>query len=183
MDCNSSWSVVASTPVSAASVRPRLAPFYLVPFVVWTQEPAGVVPAMDVQAPIAESCEHRVMTTWNSDGHAYSLDEFMEYFGKAAGLEQWRKAVPVGEIERPSQPPTVKTPEVDKDDSDIFTRITKALMTPLDGDDDSQLFRRRVRNAKLSRSAVIWTRLVKKTLLLMRYGRTGRSLSEHEPSI
>jgi hypothetical protein len=183
MGCNSSWSVVASTPAGAASVRPRLAPFYLVPFVVWTQEAAGVVPAMDVQAPIAESCERRVMTTWNSDGHAYSLDEFMEYFGKAAGLEQWRNAVPVGEMERPSTPPTAKTPEVDKDDSEIFTRITKALMTLLDGDveSDSPLFRRRVRNAKLSRSAVIWTRLVKKTLLLMRHDRAGRSLSEHEP--
>ena len=176
MGCNSSWSVVASTPAGAASVRPRLAPFYLVPFVVWTQEAAGVVPAMDVQAPIAESCERRVMTTWNSDGHAYSLDEFKAYFGKSAGLEHWRKASPIGSMERPLPPqPGVKTTEVDKDD-ETFMRITKTLMSLFEDDaEEVGPFRRRLRNAKLSRPAVIWTRVVKKLLLLLRNGRTRRS--------
>ena len=36
-------------------------------------------------------------------------------------------------------------------------------------------FRRRLRNAKLTRSAVMWTRVVKKLLLLLRNGRTRRS--------
>ena len=171
-------SVVASTPASVSVGAPRLAPFYLVPFVVWKQEPAGVVPAMDVQAPIPESCGRRVMTTFNSDGHAYSLDEFMEYFGKAPGLEEWRKAVPVAKIQRPPPPPPpVETPEVDADDSEIFMRITKTLMNLLE-DDGAEVklpFRRRVRNAKLLRPAVVWTRVMKKLLLLMRYNRTGRS--------
>ena len=103
---NSSWSIFASTLASAVSAKvPPPPPFYLVPFVVWTHEPAGVVRAKEEEkAPITESCDRRAMTTWNSDGHAYSLDEFTEYFGKYAGLEQWRKAVPVVKMERPLPP-------------------------------------------------------------------------------
>ena len=176
---NSSWSIFASTLASAASAKvPPLPPLYLVPFVVWTHEPAGVVRAKEEEkAPITESCDRRAMTTWNSDGHAYSLDEFTEYFGKSAGLEQWRKAVPVVKMERPLPPqPGVKPPEVDTDD-EAFMRITKTLMNLLE-DDAEEIglpFRHRLRNAKLSRSAVIWTRVVKKLLLLLRNDRTRRS--------
>ena len=102
----------------------------------------------------------------------------MEYFGKAAGLEEWRKAVPVAKIQRPPPPPPpVETPEVDADDSEIFMRIAKTLMNLFEGDGEEVKlpFRRRVRNAKLPRPAVVWTRVMKKLLLLMRYNRTGRS--------
>ena len=167
------------TLASAANVKvPPPSPLYLVPFVVWTHEPAGVVvrAKQEAKAPIAESCDRRVMTTWNSDGHAYSLDEFEAYFGKSAGLEHWRKASPIGSMERPLPPqPGVKTTEVDKDD-ETFMRITKTLMNLFEDDaEEVGPFRRRLRNAKLTRSAVMWTRVVKKLLLLLRNGRTRRS--------
>ena len=173
MDSNRSFSVVASTLAAAASVTaPPLAPFYLVPVVVLTREPAV----------IRAECGRRVVSTWNSDGHAYSLDELAANFGKSAGLEQWRKAVPIGRMERPPVPPTVKTREEDKDD-EMLVRITKTLVNLLEDHEVQLPFRRRLRNAKLSRSAVIWMRVVKKALLLLRNNRApvGDLLSEHKP--
>ena len=139
MDNNCSFSVVAPTLATAATVKvpPPLAPFYyLVPVVVLARAPVVV------QAPL-----------------------------------------PVGRMERPPLPPTPKTREKDKDDDDMLVRITKTLVNLLDDDEVQSPFRRRLRNAKLPRSAVMWTRVVKKALLLLRNNRApvGDLLSEHKP--
>ena len=85
-------------------------------------------------------------------------------------------------MEQPPLPPTVKTREEDKD-GEMLARITKTLLNLLE-DHEAQLpFRRRLRNAKLPRSAVMWTRVVKKALLLLRNNRAPVRdlLSEHKP--
>ena len=59
-----------------------------------------------------------------------------------------------------------------------------SLLLHLLEDHEAQLpFRRRLRNAKLPRSAVMWTRVIKKALLLLRNNRAPVRdlLSEHEP--
>ena len=162
MDNNCSFSVVAPTLAIAATVKvpPPLAPFYyLVPVVVLAHAPAVV--RVEENAPIAESCGRRVVATCRS-----------------AGLEQWRKAVPVGRMERPP----AKTREEDRDD-EMLVRITKTLVTLLDEDEVQSPLRRRLRNAKISRSTVIWKRLVKKALLLLRnkHAPARDLLSEHKP--
>ena len=120
MECNSR-SVVASPLGSACVSALRLVPFRLVPFVVWTREPA---------------------------------------------------------LRQPPPPPIVDIPEEeDKDDSELFARITKDLMTFLEDDESkSRLFRRRITNKKFARpDAATWTRVVKKLLLLMRNDHKTRS--------
>ena len=164
MDNNCSFSFVAPTLTTAATVTAH--PFYyLVPVVVLAHEPTVVRP--EEKAPIADSCGRRVTTTWSSDGHAYSRRQ---------------TAVRVARMEQPPLPPTVKTREEDKD-GEMLARITKTLLNLLE-DHEAQLpFRRRLRNAKLPRSAVMWTRVVKKALLLLRNNRAPVRdlLSEHKP--
>ena len=85
-------------------------------------------------------------------------------------------------MEQPPLPPTVKTREEDNDD-EMLVRSTKALVNLLE-DHEAQLpFRRRLRNAKISRSAVVWKRLVKKLQLLLRNNRAPARdlLSDHKP--
>ena len=95
-----------------------------------------------------------------------------------------RAPLPVGRMERPPLPPTSKTRAEDRDDDEMLVRITKTLVNLLDDDEVVQSpFRRRLRNAKISRSTVIWKRLVKKLLLLLRskHAPARDLLSEHKP--
>ena len=94
-----------------------------------------------------------------------------------------RAPLPVGRMERPPLPPTSKTRAEDRDDDEMLVRITKTLVNLLDGDEVQSPFRRRLRNAKISRSTVIWKRLVKKLLLLLRnkHAPACDLLSEHKP--
>ena len=78
----------------------------------------------------------------------------------------------------PPPPPFLDIPADNKDDSELqlYARIRKDLIKLLEDDEPkSLLFRRRVRNEKIHRPAVMWTRVVKKLLLMMRYDRKTRS--------
>ena len=94
-----------------------------------------------------------------------------------------RAPLPVGRMERPPLPPTSKTRAEDRDDDEMLVRITKTLVNLLDEDEVQSPLRRRLRNAKISRSTVIWKRLVKKALLLLRnkHAPARDLLSEHKP--
>ena len=96
-----------------------------------------------------------------------------------------RAPLPVGRMERPPLPPTSKTRAEDRDDDEMLVRITKTLVNLLDDDEVQSPFRRRLRNAKISRSTVIWKRLVKKLLLLLRnkHAPARDLLSEHKPHL
>ena len=67
-------------------------PFYLVPFALWTREPTGLRRVKDEKPRDTESLERRVMVTSNTDGKAYTLEEFIEHFGKSVGFAEWQKA-------------------------------------------------------------------------------------------
>ena len=71
-------------------------PFYLVPFALWTREPTGGLRRVKDEKPRDRECSgRRVMVTANSDGQAYTLEEFIEHFGESVGLAEWQKASPV----------------------------------------------------------------------------------------
>ena len=93
-----------------------------------------------------------------------------------------RAPLPVGRMERPPLPPTSKTRAEDRDDDEMLVRITKTLVNLLDDDEVQSPFRRRLRNAKISRSTVIWKRRVKKLLLLLqnKHAPARDVLSEHK---
>ena len=83
----SSWRIApipAGGPVLAWD-RPLL---YFAPFVVYRAPPAGVVQLWETKAHDTECTDRRVMTSQNSDGLAYSLDEFVEFFGRAVGRSE-----------------------------------------------------------------------------------------------
>jgi hypothetical protein len=183
---DSSWSMV-TMPVSAAFAssaamgQPLL---YFAPFVVYRHVPADVARArQEAEARDTESHERRVMISPNSDGRAYRRHEFIEQFGHAIGLREWEKAVPVHvppphlQMGRcPLPRPDVLSLAADKDASETFKHIKSALIRLLDQAevDEAPWRRRRVRNAKLPRSALAWNRLARKLLLLLRNGRAER---------
>ena len=149
MDSNSSWVVVSS--------------FHLVSPVVWMYEPVSVISGVDVQVPITEYWERCVIRAWNSDGYVYAKDEFVTYFGTTFRLEYWQTVVCVGRADQPLPPSTPNMLPESNDDNKVFARI----ILP-DGHKEGAikpLFRRRVRNAKLLRPAVLWTTLVKNIAL------------------
>ena len=176
---NSSWPTVAAMPLGASfgSEQHRS---YFAPFVVYGL-PVDVVPSQEeTQARYAESGERRVMISSNSDGRAYSRGEFLEHFGKAIGLREWEKAVPVlapsfhhmmGRRPRP-EPGSLDT---DKDGG-VFNDIKRALMRILDeAEKDEVPWRRfRVRNEKITRSALVWNRLCRRLLVLLINDRVER---------
>ena len=175
---NSSWPTVAAMPLGASfgSEQHRS---YFAPFVVYGL-PVDVVPSQEeTQARYAESGERRVMISSNSDGRAYSRGEFLEHFGKAIGLREWEKAVPVlapsfhhmmGRRPQP-EPGSLDTY---KDVSGVFNDIKRALMRLLDeAEKDEVPWRRfRVRNEKITRSALVWNR--HKLLVLLSNDRVER---------
>ena len=177
---SSSWPTVAAMPLGASfgSEQHRS---YFAPFVVYGL-PVDVVPSQEeTQARYAESGERRVMISSNSDGRAYSRGEFLEHFGKAIGLREWEKAVPVlapsfhhmmGRRPQP-EPGSLDTY---KDVSGVFNDIKRALMRILDeAEKDEVPWRRfRVRNEKITRSALVWNRLCRKLLVLLINNRVER---------
>ena len=91
----------------------------------------------ETQARYAESGERRLIISSNSGGCTYSRCEFLERFGKATGLREWEKAVPVPAPSfhhmmgrRPLLEPG--SLDMDKDVSDMFNDIKRALMRLLD---------------------------------------------------
>ena len=177
---SSSWPI-AAMPLGAALGREQPL-FYFAPFVVY-RLPAEVVRSQEkTQARYAESGERRVMISPNSDGRAYFRDEFLEHFGKAIGLREWEKAVPAHAPSfhqmmgrRPLPKP--RSSEVDKDVSDTFKDIKRALMRLLDKDDDKDdvPWRRfQVRKAKLTWTALVRNRMCRTLLLLLTNDRAER---------
>ena len=140
---------------------------YLAPFFVYGL-PVDVVHSQEeTQARYAESGERRVMISSNSDGRAYSRGEFLEHFGKAIGLREWEKAVPVlapsfhhmmGRRPLP-EPGSLDT---DKDVSGVFNDIKRALMRLLDEAEKTKYYgggsgfgTRRLRGASSSGTACV----------------------------
>jgi hypothetical protein len=174
MDNNFSWSILASTPAKAA-----LPPLYLVPFVLWTREPAGLLQGMGETARDTEgSGRRRVMTTRNTDGQAYTLDEFIEYFkDRSIGTREFEKAATVHEslchqMDQRSRPGARALEEDQEESNDkTFLAIKNALIRLLDeGEAPAVPLRRRgfkQKNDKLPRRALVWARFLKKMLLLM----------------
>ena len=175
-----SWRIA---PIPAGPVfawdRPLL---YFAPFVVYRHPLAGVVHPWETGARDTESSARRVVIFPNSDGRAYSQDEFVEYFGRTAGLRDWERAAPV---QTPLAPSLIMFSAADlaargggdsdkNASSDAFlTDMRKALFRLLDEAerDDVPWRRFRVRNAKLTRTALAWNRLCRKLLLLFLNGR------------
>jgi hypothetical protein len=187
MDNNCSWSILASTHARAA-----LPPLYLVPFMLWTREPAGLLQGRGETARDTEgSGRRRVMTTRNTDGQAYTLEEFIEYFkDRSIGTREFERAAPVHESlcrqmdQRSGPPPGANAlEEEDQEESNdkTFLAIKNALIRLLDeGEAPAVPLRRRgfkQKNDKLPRRALVWARFLKKMLLLMYNDRTGRFCS------
>ena len=176
---SSSWPI-AAMPLGAALGREQPL-FYFAPFVVY-RLPAEVVHSQEEkQARYAESGERRVMISPNSDGRAYSQHEFVDYFGPTIGQREWEKAAPAHvpsfhQMMRPRPLPEPRSLEADQDASDTFKDIKRALMRLLDEDDKDDVPWRRfqVRNAKLTRTALVWNRLCRKLLLLLTNDRAER---------
>ena len=112
-----------------------------------------------------------------------ALEEFIEHFGESVGLAEWQKASPVHapsshQMERRSAPcRDIESVMADEEESDdkTFLDIKRALMTLLDECDVvGAPRRRRITNTKLLRRALMWSRFVKKGLLFLRNGHTGR---------
>jgi hypothetical protein len=162
---HASWNISASCHASAASAKEHSL-LYCGPFVFCKHEPADAVQVKKDKTQDTESCDRRVMITPNTDGQAYSLAEFIEYFGdRATGMREWRRATPV---HGPFFP----------DSSDNFINIKKALIRLLDeGEAVNVPWRRRVCNAKLPRTALLWGRFVRKLRLFLRNDSTGRLCS------
>ena len=135
---------------------------------------------------VAESCGRRVMTTRNTDGRAYTLAEFIEYFkDHSIGTREWEKAAPVRDSvchrmdQRSGPRPGTRVLEGPDESSDkTLSEIRKALIRLLDEDEARAAPLRRgfkQKNAKFPRCALVWARLVKTMLLLMHNDhRTGR---------
>ena len=177
---SSSWPIVAAMPLGAAfgSEQPRL---YFAPFVVYRLPAEAVRSQEETEARYADSGERRVMISPNTDGRAYSRDEFVEYFGPTIGQREWEKAAPAHvpsfhQMMRPRPLPEPRSLEADQDASDMFKDIKRALMRLLDeGDKDDVPWRKfRVRNEKITRSALAWNRLCRKLLLLLINDRAER---------
>ena len=170
-----SWSIDASTKGPSP-------PLYLVPFVFWMNKPAGVLQGRQERARGNERSECRVTVIANNVGHAYSLDEFMESFGKPVGLQEWQKAAPARahpchQMERRSPPlQDVGALEAETDQSETFIDIKNALIRLIDDEEETvpTPFKLKVRNEKLTRAALRWGRCTRKMLLFIRNDTTGR---------
>ena len=174
------WSIRSSTPVSVAGAN-RHSLLYCGPCLFFEHGHTDAVGRKEATAQDTESCERRVMVTPNTDGNAYTLDEFIEFFcDRFAGMREWEKAVPVSLVhQKQQQAPWLgsRSAVAGKDGSndDTFLHIKNALMTLLDEGEMVVVPRRhKVPKAKLRRSALIWSRLVKKMLLFLRNDPTGR---------
>lgn len=180
---NTCWSIGASPLASTASAKQYPLLCYG-PFVFF-HEPADAVRVKEDKARVTDSCGRRVMTTRNTDEQAYTLDEFIKFFGdRSIGTREWEKAAPVhGSLchqmeQRPAPRLDMRVLEEDQDESsETFLDIKNALIRLLDEGEAAVPWRRRgfkQKNAKLPRCALVWTRLVKKLLLLICNDRTGR---------
>ena len=181
------WSIGASPLASTASAK-RYPLLCYGPFVFFKHEPADAVRVKEDKGRVTESCGRRVMTTRNTDGQAYTLDDFIKYFGdRSIGTREWGNAVPVHVSlrhqmeQRPAPRLDTRVLEEDQDESsDTFIAIKKALIRLLDEGEAAVPWRRRgfkQKNAKLPRCALVWARLVKKLLLVVCNDRTGRFCS------
>ena len=175
----SSWSIRSSTPAGAHRqflLRCGTFPFF-------GNGPADVVGWNLAKAQDTESLDRRVMVTPNTDGEAYTLQEFIEFFrDRSTASSEWEKAVPVALFhQRQRQAPWLGSRRVatDKSESnDEFLNNKKAFMGLVDEDGVAVApRRRRVTNAKLLRRALMWSRFVKKCLLFLRNDPTGRLCS------
>ena len=180
----SSWRIApipAGGPVLAWD-RPLL---YFAPFVVYRAPPVGVVQLRETKARDTECTDRRVMTSRNSDGLAYSLDEFVEFFGRAVGLREWERAAPVHAplaptLLRRSAAELASRGIVDSDNEEsndtFFLDMRKALLRLIDEaeKDDVPWRRFRVRSAKLTRTALAWSQFCRKALLLLTNGRAEK---------
>ena len=144
------WLVMDNNPTWSVVVT-----FYIAPFVVWRSGTIDVGPFTQMRFPLCEFGDCSANTIADLKISSHSVDATVE--------NCCRISVPSVEDE-------------DEDASEIFARVTKSLNSLLDdvGEEiDSMLFRRRVRNAKLHRSALILARVVKKLMLLTSYDPIG----------
>ena len=98
----------------------------------------------------------------------------------------FRMAPPPHQTERRSWPQVVRSVETEIDESETFVRIQNALIRLLDEDTEAPLMRKgfkKQKNAKLPRCVLVWARLLKKLLLLMRNDRNGRFCSSRISAI
>ena len=167
----SSWSIRSSTPAGAH----RQSLLRCGTFLFFGNGLADVVGWKEAKAQDTESCDRRVMVTPNTDGEAYTLQEFIEFFrDRSTASSEWEKAVPVALFhQRQRQAPWLGSRRVAADKSE-----KKAFMGLVDEDGVAVApRRRRVTNAKLLRRALMWSRFVKKCLLFLRNDPTGRLCS------
>ena len=144
MDNNFSWSV-------------------LVPLVLLTREPAGLLQGMGEKARDTEGSGRRVMTTRNTDGQVYTLDEFISH--------------QMDQRSRPGARALEKEAEADQEEKKTYLAIKNALIRLLDeGEAPAPLMRRgfKHKKCKLPRTVLRWGRVVKKLLLFLHNDRTGR---------
>ena len=183
-----SRSIVASTYAKAAGANSS--PLYLVPFVFWMNKPAGALQGREQKAGGPERSDCRVTVAANNAGHAYSLDEFMKYFGKPVDLQGWQKAYPVPA--RPCHQTGRRSPSQrdlnilaeEADQSEIFMDIKNSLIR-LIGDEEETVstpYRLKVRNDKLTRAALCWSRCASKMILFHRNDTSGRFRSGRVPA-
>ena len=173
--------IVASTSAKAAGTNePSPPPLYLVPFVFWMNKPAAVLQGREERARGPEHSDCRVTVAANNVGQAYSLDEFMECFGKPVGLQEWQKAVPAPA--RPCHQMELRSPPLrdlktleEVDQSETFMDIKNALIRLIDEEETvSTPFKLKVRNEKLTCAALRWSRCTSKMILFLRNDTAGR---------
>ena len=178
---DSLWSIGSSSLTSAAA-ETRHSLLYCGPFLFFGHGPTDAVGWKEAKA--RETEDRRVMATHNTDGEAYTLEEFIEFFrDRSTGMREWEKAVPVALWhQRQRQPPRLGSrsvaPDKSQSNDETFLHIKKALMALIDeGEVAVAPRRRRGVNAKLLRCALMWRRFVKKCLLFLRNHPTGRLCS------
>ena len=75
------------------------------PYVLFSHPCAAASQGKEDKARVTESCGRRVMTTRNTDGQAYTLDEFLEYFqDRAIGTREFERAAPWHQMDQCSGP-------------------------------------------------------------------------------
>ena len=175
---DSLWSIGPSSLTSAAAETRQPPLLYCGPFLFFGHGPTDAVGWKEAKAKETE--DRRVMATHNTDGEAYTLEEFIEFFGdRSTAMSEWERAVPVALWHQRQRQATwlgsrrVSTDKSESND-ETFLHIKRALMTLIDeGVVAAAPRRRKVTNAKLLRRALMWSRFVKKCLLFLRNDSTG----------
>ena len=133
----------------------------------------------------ARSCACALAMVGNSSWRIVAVMPAKVFY--IAPVVVFRTATPPHQTERRSWPQVVRSLETEIDESETFVRIQNALIRLLDEDAvDAPLMRKgfkKQKNAKLPRCVLVWARLVKKLLLLIRNDRNGRFCSSRISAI